>query len=538
MVAKHGTSALPVQDEWEMLGRRYEMPFGDWLFQHHNEHRYPLGRLVWMGSLQISGFNFRVPMYLSVGLLTAAAVLLQWTARRLRGWTHPLDAVSAVLLLHWGHTFNLLMGYQVVFTLFAYAVAGWVWCGVNWSSTQRVGWAWGAAVYAVSLIFAGGFGVVVTPAVAGWLVYTGWTLARCRRWGSTIVFALLAVGVTGYSGWSWVTMPRTGVEHLHPIQQADRWLLATGDYLSGAFGFWGAEREGGWIRGMVTISVLAMYLVGVLSAGRWILHPESGRRAAGVVLLAVLMGTAGAALAVGLARPGMALGGRFATPSAVGLAVAVVAAGTGLRYRPRVAVTVAGGVVVLAVGTQVQTFPDANAMGEQMHSSLAGFRTDLLAGTPPVVLTGRHGGSFGVLVGAYLPDALPRFKQAGAGIFARMADDPPYIVVPVEGATLPAPVEPLPEGGLPLILPAPPPGAFAVRVSMAQGPYVGWQRVICIWTDPTIGRTDTSFAHPHWLGWPAALVLTFEGQPNGLTITGFRNDQRVLAVEWLVHPTP
>lgn len=557
-VVKQGTAAVPAQDEWEVLGKYTDTGFGEWLFQHHNEHRYPLGRLVWMGTLRACGFDFRGPMFVSVGLLTASAVLLQWAARRLRGYTHPLDAITAVLLLHFGHAFNLIMGYQVVFTLFAYGLAGWVWCGVNWGATGRERWAWASAAYAVSLIFAGGFGVVASPAVVGWLGYLGVVAARQRRWLSAGAFAVVAAGVIGYSGWVNKTLPESNTERLHPVKQADRWMTAAGDYLGGAIGNWGPDLEGGWGRVLATTAVVAVTLAALGAAGWWAVRGSPGRRTAGVVLLAVVFVTVGSALAVGLARPTMALGDRFTTPSAAGLAVAVVAVTAGVgparlvvrrrrtpfrlvvvvataRRRSRWATAVsAAGVIGLAVGVESLTLPRAEALGYLFSKSLDELTADLKAGAPPTVLAGRHGGGFGVLVGNYLLDALPKFKRAGFGVFAGMADDPPFTPVPVP-VSLP---EPSAERGFDLRLPQPPPGAFAVRIQIAAGQADGWQQLTCNWTDPTTGEPGSSIAYPHRLGWASHLVFTFDGRPTGLHIEGNNGRLRVDWVQWLVNPTP
>ncbi len=526
LVVKQGTGAVPAQDEWEVLGRYADSDFGEWLFQHHNEHRYPLGRLIWMGTLRACGFDFRGPMFVSVGLLTAAAVVLQWTARRLRGFTHPLDALPAVLLLHFGHAFNLYMGYQVAFTAFAYGLAGWVWCGVNWGATGRERWAWASAVYAVSLLFAGGFGVVASPLVVGWLGYVAVVSAVRRRWVTAGAFVALTAGVVGYTWWVLDTLPASNTERLHPVNQFVRWMTAAGDYLSGALGNWGPDREGGWGRTVATTAVVALTLAALGVAVWWVIRGSLGRRAAGAVLLAAVLVTVGSALAVGLARPSMALGDRFTTPSAAGLAVAVVALTAGLRSQRWVWMA---GVTACAVGLGLLTLPHAKNLGYYFRTSLGELAGDLKAGAPPTVLAGRHGGGFGVLVGDHLLLVLPKFKKGGYGAFAKMADDPPFSATPFPVP----PLEPSADGRFLMTLPAPPPGAFAVRFRMAPGPVVGWQQLNCKWGDA--GHT---FAHPHWLGWPNRLVFTFDGRPTGLRIDGDNGTLRVEAVEWLVRPSP
>jgi hypothetical protein len=534
-VAKQGTPYLPVQDEWLELYQHLETPFGEWAFGHHNEHRYPLGRAVWAGVLRATGYDFRAPMFASVGLLTAAAVLLQLAAHKLRGFTHPIDALPVVLLLHWGHAFNLLMGYQVTFVWLAYAMAGWVWCGVNWGAGKRVGWAWGGAAYAVSLLFGGGFGLAFTPVVAAWLGYSGVTLARDRRWLSAGLFLLLAVGAVGYSAWVYRTMPPLRTERLNPVRQPGKWLTGSAEFLGGGVGEWGPEHEGGPLRWSATAAVLGAFAGAAWAGGRWVWkHPP--RRRAGVTVLAVLAGATGCALAVGLVRTGGTLGGRFATPAAGGLAVAVTVLGVAIRTGRGWSLTTAAGVLAVAGLLGWLNYTPAHRLAYDLRSSLHGLKTDLQAGVPPTVLAGRHGGGFGVLVGDFALDILPRYKRHAVGVCSQMADDPPFAAVPVSGVTLPAvPTDPTAAlaqpDGFPIRLPEPPPGAFAVRLRMAAGLGMRHQPLTCTWTRPTAG---SSSAHASWDGRAGHLVLTFDGRPTDLTISGYRGLQPIEAVEWLV----
>jgi hypothetical protein len=220
----------------------------------------------------------------------------------------------------------------------------------------------------------------------------------------------------------------------------------------------------------------------------------------------------------------MALGDRFTTPSAVGLVVAVVVVSAGVRTRRWGSLASAGLVVGLAVAVGFLTYTNAKRLGQMYRSSLEPLHADLLNGTPPAVLAGRHGGGFGVLVGDYLLDCLPRFKRAGVGVFTRMADDPPFTPVPVDGVTAPPDT---------LTLPPPPPGAFAVRLRMSAGPISGGHPLTANWTNHA-GRPASSAARTHFLGWPSHVVLTFDGRPDRLTIVGLPPEPRVEAVEWLV----
>ena len=129
LISTQGVSRLPNKDEYGSLAQyaRLDCDLREWAFAHHVEHRYPLAKVLWLGAVRASGWNFRAPMYVILGLLTAAAVMLVWTARGWRGRQSWADAVIPVALLHWGHSHNMLFGFQINFALVVYGVAGWVW---------------------------------------------------------------------------------------------------------------------------------------------------------------------------------------------------------------------------------------------------------------------------------------------------------------------------------------------------------------------------------------------------------------------------
>ena len=116
-VARFGYN-LPRLDEWEFV----PVVCGDesalhWIFDRHNEHRFPLARAVYLGLHAATGQNFRAGMWLTVALLSASAAALGFAAHRLRGRSALIDLFLPVLLLNAGHAENLTMGYQIAFTL-------------------------------------------------------------------------------------------------------------------------------------------------------------------------------------------------------------------------------------------------------------------------------------------------------------------------------------------------------------------------------------------------------------------------------------
>jgi hypothetical protein len=108
---------VPFADDWDVLpwvsGQRpVEL---SWLWQHHNEHRIPLPKLIWVVLGRLTGCDMRAGMYFnSVALGTVSAGLIV-AARRLRGRTAFTDAYFPLALLHWGQHQNLLWSFEVQF---------------------------------------------------------------------------------------------------------------------------------------------------------------------------------------------------------------------------------------------------------------------------------------------------------------------------------------------------------------------------------------------------------------------------------------
>ena len=117
-IARHGHN-LPANDEWAFVSITYASWADkfEWLGERHMEHRFPLARAVFLGLLEATGHDYRAGMWMTLGLFAATAATLILAARRLRGHTSLADAAFPFLFLHVGHTENLLMGYQIVFTI-------------------------------------------------------------------------------------------------------------------------------------------------------------------------------------------------------------------------------------------------------------------------------------------------------------------------------------------------------------------------------------------------------------------------------------
>lgn len=481
-VLRFGSNA-PNADEWDLLpavlADRFPWP---WLAEHHNEHRYPLGRLLWAGMVRAGGFDFRPPMLLTVGLLTLASVLLADAARRVRGGASAGDLLLPALLLHWGHGFNLLFGYQAAFALFALGLAG-----VAWAAVRDRPWA--GAGFATLAVTAGGFGLAAAPPLAGWLLWE----AR-RRPG----LLLPAAGLVGYAGWVAATLPADaapgGTAAVTRPGSVAELLAAAGGFLGVSLGRWTIPPLG-W--GRVAGPLVAVAVYSLACAGLVRLARRRDARAAGIA--AALLTAVAAGLAVGWGR-GAGLADRFVTPSAAGLAVAWVAVAA---LRPPGWAGVAAAVVLVGLNLGPGFRYGLDAWG-----TVKRLEADLRAGLPAEYLAGRHGGTPMVMVGGRMADGLRRLRDAGAGPFRGLVADPPLAAVPAGGPlpfTLVAPVAAfLPGGPPPPRLPLAAPGrpVDGLRLHIHQGYLMGYQAVRVHWRDRATGRpgfTDLRpLAGPGW----------------------------------------
>src|SRR5262245_5632798 len=82
----------PYVDEWAFMPVLFgERPVGPWLWELHNEHRFPLPRLIYVGLFRLTD-DLRTGCLVSfLGISMLAAGLVR-VARSVRGWSQSADA--------------------------------------------------------------------------------------------------------------------------------------------------------------------------------------------------------------------------------------------------------------------------------------------------------------------------------------------------------------------------------------------------------------------------------------------------------------
>jgi hypothetical protein len=144
-----------------------------WLWEQHAEHRVPLAKLIWLSSLQLTNYDFRVGSWISVLAVGAVAFAMIWTARRLRGWTSFSDSFFPLAFLNFGQSGNFLWWWvfnHILAPVLACCLLLIILLRGN-QLTPRYGILTGACLVLLSLSGPGGLPYVVTLAI--WLGYRG-----------------------------------------------------------------------------------------------------------------------------------------------------------------------------------------------------------------------------------------------------------------------------------------------------------------------------------------------------------------------------
>lgn len=521
-VARFSANA-PVVDEWELtfplLGG--QDPWA-WTFSRLNEHLYVPANLAFVALHKLTGLDFRAGMAATVAALTAAAALAAAAARRVRGRSHVADVFIPAVLLHWGHQYNLLMGYQLAFGLFALAGAALLWVAAAAEPGREFRTGVRAGLLLLFVMLNGGMGVAFVPAVAGWVAYLAgrvWRTAGPRR---AAVVLLPLVPATAYTAYALLTTPQTPAGS-GPTPPPGQFTLAVLQYLGMGLGSWFPDANLHVAGPAVGAAFLAAAGLLAAAAGR----DDNRPRAVG--LLAVLGGHLAVAVGIAAVRGGAAVD-RYVTISAVGVLAAYLAAvayGPALPRRLGVVLGLAAATAVVAAN-----FGPGQRFGLIHRMYYRGFEADLKAGMPVDFLADKYRAPF--LVDERFAADIERLRVNHVRYFAAAVPTPAMTVIPAGG-----PVH-LPADGVRPGLDLPPPGrkVLGVRVTYELDRAVPWLELRATWPAPAGGppRSASAFAPtgpgPHTLAlWvddaPAALRLEPGGPTFGVTIR---------SVEWLVSP--
>jgi hypothetical protein len=292
-----GTNA-PYADEWEfvpvLVGHEPPVP---WLWRQHNEHRFPLPRLIYLGLFALT-HDFRAGMLLQVAMLAALALYLMRLADRLRGRPSGADLFFPVSLLHIGHWENFVMGYQICFALFAVLATALAVVALRTTRENSFRSGLAAGVLLVLLSLTGGSGLAVTVPVSGWIAFLAVGVWRSGGKGRGLLLFVFAVVPLAYLGAYFVDYRKPPG---HPDLSTDpvRVVGVTAQVLAVSFGM--------GLSAVWWLVCPGLVAVGGGTVARLIrrANREPGEWPATAGLVAVAAGVTGVAVAIGMGRAGL-----------------------------------------------------------------------------------------------------------------------------------------------------------------------------------------------------------------------------------------
>lgn len=172
LVAKYGAN-VPFCEDWILVpALTGDQPVtAAWLWEQNNEHRVPLGRLLFLVLLKLTGGDFRAGMFFNVLIVGALAFAMIQVATRLRGQTHYADAFFPLALLHWGHWQNFAWSWQLAQVIVPVVAGTLLLVIVQQGAEMTSKGALLAGTCLILLPVCGAAGLAYVPAMAVWLVY-------------------------------------------------------------------------------------------------------------------------------------------------------------------------------------------------------------------------------------------------------------------------------------------------------------------------------------------------------------------------------
>jgi hypothetical protein len=428
----------PFSDELDMITRSLTP---QWLWEQHAEHRVPLAKLIWLSSLQLTNYDFRVGNSISVLAVGAVAFAMIWSARRLRGWTSFSDSFFPLAFLNFGQGGNFLWWFvfhHILAPVLACCLLLIILLRGN-QLTPRYGILTGACLLLLSLSGPGGLPYVVALAI--WLGYQSglyWRspseLRDTRDWLLVMGLAVLAVLLVGLYFVDYANAPGTAAGQPVPEVSLKASLETSIQILSISLGpavrpYW---RLVGSAVLMLLLLSLAVLIVALLK------EPRERLRVLGLLLF---IGAAGSlVLIVGRARAGLgeeyALSGMYLNMALPALCCAYfiwIVHGT-----PAIKSLVQMCLFIITCLFFLPNLAHGLGVGRYFSTSRQAFEQDMRAGVPSFILAERHVAFLNPATDDVKGIALRlrQMQQAGIPQFRDMAPDPAFreVALPVAPA--------------------------------------------------------------------------------------------------------
>ncbi len=520
LIVTQGVADLPIMDEWDLLSEyAFSGESSAWYWMHHCEHRYPVGKFAWLNLLLASGFNFKVPMFATVGFLAASSLLFQWTARGLRGRSSVWDLLIPAVLMHFGHAFNLTMSYQLGFALVTYGLAGWAWAGRLFDVSRQPFWLFVTIVYLVLMCTGGGFGLALTPAAFGWLCTVCWSSFKQRRLINGGLSALFAATLVAYAGWCYRTMPpMMGIARVAPWEHPLEFAHAVQCFLASAFD--ANVSMPNPLRPWLALSVFWLVTITAIM-NCWKNRPRWP------TAVWVLFGVVCVGGAMAYARGSM-VAERYAMIAAPAACVLLILATQLIRTRWWHGVAA----LFLAGALWWWNFDEGLNHAMRIRIPLQKMSQSIRDGMTPMELAGRYGNCGSIVVGGRVEWEFPLLKSLGVPSLQALVPQPAYRLEPL--STWPKQYT----SPTPATFPAPPPTATGLRLVFIRTVHPAVDFALFRWVDRA-GEKHEAVAHLHMILEHNIVMISFG--PNGATelsleLVGLTGELTILEAAWVCPP--
>ena len=302
-LAMHFAHNVPFQDEFgfaDVLAGRLSQSLS-WLWTQHAEHRVPLAKLVWLGTLRVSGYDFRVGNVFTVLSLAGASAALIRTAASIRGRTSVTDGFFPLVFLNPGFGLLVVWWWCVNHVFAPLVVCAMLMLVVGTTGPVPAPRALLVGACILALVSCGPGGLPYAVVFAAWLGYWGARAWRSPESGgrrnALTAWVLAALGIL------LVALYVASFDSKTPFPASPHWLtslvttvrlvpLGLGMGVVGPY----------WTLAGAAILVLGLATIALVVA-RWRADPAGRPR--WTALLLYLVAAGGPALVVGRARAGM-----------------------------------------------------------------------------------------------------------------------------------------------------------------------------------------------------------------------------------------
>jgi hypothetical protein len=412
---------VPINDDWFMVpALAGEEELASWLWAQHNQHRFPIAKAIFYTSFRLTG-GFRTGLLLSVGLLSASAACLLYTARRMRGRSRLSDAFFPLALLCLGQWQNLVWSYQVAFTLPVFLSC----LILSLAVRAETEWTPRAAVTAglcVALMpLCGAIGLLLLPGLSVWLFYLARFLRHLPTPGRKLAHVAVALALFGAAALVLIYFHGYTRVKQHPSSPS-LWaalesilaFLSLGLGTGGRF-LWPAKGVG--VAACLLLTAVRLFVA---------FRRDRGGRLRSLGLLLFLSSFVCLAVGIGWGRAGFGLEYAFESRYVALATPAVCAAYLAWEHLGKTA----GRVIQTALCSVacllfVPNVDSGLQPARALHSHVVDFEHDVLAGIPRPELVARyHRLIASVRRPADFAEDLASLRRAGFGIFKQLQEQP------------------------------------------------------------------------------------------------------------------